>query len=126
MLVYEYFLLGYITVILSEILRLPKCSKIDGSFSEVYRNKRLVGSVIYTFKRLKVGGCIEKCLKCPSCQSVNFLDYQEESIQATGVCELNSEDFHSGGKAKLKTREKSTMLQTPQNQQNVSDCYASC
>ena len=52
-----------------------------------------------------------------------MLDYSEETVQAKGVCELNSEDCNSGGKAKLISREKSIIVQTPQNQPNVSDLH---
>ena len=118
---YEYFLFTYFTLIHTEILRLPQCDKLDGKFSETHRNQRLVGSVIHTFKNLNLDACTWKCLRFEKCRSVNFFDYTAETVQATGVCELNSERCDSGGKAKLKYQEKSTFIQTPKEQKNVSD-----
>ena len=118
--IYEYFLFAYLNLIHTEILRLPPCRKLDAEFTEFHRNQRLVGCVIQTFKKINIKECVSNCINFPACKSVNFLDYQEESMQATGKCEMNSEDSHSGGKAKVKSREKSTIVQTPQLQPNVS------
>ena len=123
---YEYFLFATLNFIHTEILRLPECNKLDGKFSEIHKNQRLVGSVIRTFKKENLGGCISKCFEFPKCKSVNLLDFTEESMQATGVCELNSEDCHSNGKAKLKSRKNSTIAQTPKTQPNVSQKNVSC
>ena len=119
--IYEYFLFTYFDLIHTEILRLPQCDKVDGKFSESYRNKRLVGSVINTFNNIKLEGCTSKCLKHRMCMSVNFFNYRVESLQADGICELNSKRYDGSGKVTLKYQEKSTYIQTPMKQQNVSD-----
>ena len=118
--IYEYFLFAYINLIGTEILRLPQCNKVDGKFSEIHRNQRLIGSVIKTFKDVNIGGCISQCLKFPECKSVNFLNSTSVSVHATGVCELNSAECDSSGISKLKQEDGSTYIQTPKMQPNVS------
>ena len=120
---YEFFCFAYLNLIHTEVLRLPECHKIDGLFTEFHRNQRLVGAVIQTFKKINMKECISHCLRFPTCQSVNFLDYIEESMEATGMCELNSKDCDSNGRVRLKSRERSTIVQTPKIQQNVSHIF---
>ena len=94
---------------------------MDGLFSEVHRNQRLVGAIIQRFKSFELGKCISQCLIYLNCKSVNFLDYTTDSMQGTGTCELNSEECEGSVKIKLVSHKMSTYLQTPQFQLNVSD-----
>ena len=113
-------MIAYFTLVHTEILRLPECSKLDGMFSEIHRNQKLEGSVIHSFKNVSMRGCISYCLKFTKCKSLNFLDYAAENSQPTGTCELNSEECDSISKTKLRYEDKATYIQTPKAQLNVS------
>ena len=98
------------------IYRIPECGIFDGMFSVGEKNKRLHGSVIYTFDNIELDLCTYKCSGLfTDCRSINFKRNEDKTCWS-GQCELNREE-KDGEEVELVEENGWIHLQTPPEEQ---------
>ena len=98
--------------VITDILRLEKCSKYDAKFTKVHRGKVLTGSILISFVATTTDECVGKCLMLEPCKSINIKRRDQ-------ICELNSKDTGDED-ARLEKRPGWDMMETFDDERNVS------
>ena len=96
-----------------EILRLNQCWKYGAKFTKIHRNQVMVGSFVTSFAANKSEECVGRCIMRKYCKSVNLRE-------SDNFCELNSQDT-TNYKTKLELKKGWNLLETSNEEQNVSD-----